>query len=174
MLEISKNFQGHNFSPNSWGGTFSKATFIHLPTVKISPKSDKNPASDMDLKFAKFQKIFRAVILVQIRGEAHFPRQLSASYLVSKFRPNRSNGLRATSIWSFQDLALHLCAVCCDAMSGDYRSLVLYHRAAEERRSALQRWCAALTHKCKARSWKLRIDVARRPFDRFWRNFDTR
>ena len=34
-------------------------------------------------------------------------------------------------------------------MSGDYRSLVLYHRAAEERRIALQRSCAALTHKCK-------------------------
>ena len=33
---------------------------------------------------------------------------------MSKFRQNRSNGLRATSIRSFQDLALHLCAVCCD------------------------------------------------------------
>ena len=71
IAAIAKNSQGRNFSPNPWGGPFLKATFIHLPTVKISPKSDKNPASDMDLKFAKFPKILRAVILVQIRGEAH-------------------------------------------------------------------------------------------------------
>ena len=109
MLEISKNFQGRHFSQNPVGGTKLAATFNQLPCVKISAKSDKNWASDMDLKFAKFQKIFRAVILVKIRGEAHFPRQLSASYLVSKFRQNRSNGLRATASRSFQDLALHLC-----------------------------------------------------------------
>ena len=72
IAAIAKNSQGRNFSPNPWGGPpFLKATFIHLPTVKISPKSDKNPASDMDLKFAKFPKILRAVILVKIRGEAH-------------------------------------------------------------------------------------------------------
>ena len=71
IAAIAKNSQGRNFSPNPWGGPpFLKATFIHLPTVKISPKSDKNPASDMDLKFAKFPKILRAVILVQIRWEA--------------------------------------------------------------------------------------------------------
>ena len=65
----------------------------------------------MDLKFAKFQKIFRAVILVQIRGEAHFPRQLSASYLVSKFRPNPTKIERVRAIRSFQDLTLLLCVV---------------------------------------------------------------
>ena len=51
---------------------------------------------------------------------------------MSKFRQNRSNGLRDTPTQSFQDPALHLCAVCCDAMSGDYRSLVLYRHAAED------------------------------------------
>ena len=66
IAAIAKNSQGRNFSPNPWGGPFLKATFI-----QISPKSDKNPASDMDLKFAKFPKILRAVILVKIRWEAH-------------------------------------------------------------------------------------------------------
>ena len=58
MLEISKNFQGHNFSPNSWGGTFLKATFSQLPCVKISSKSVKRSSSYIDLKFSRSSLAF--------------------------------------------------------------------------------------------------------------------
>ena len=53
ICEISKNSQGRNFSQNSWGGTYLKATFSQLPCVKISSKSVKRSSSYIDLKFSR-------------------------------------------------------------------------------------------------------------------------
>ena len=119
FAKASKNFQGRHFSPNSWGGTFSKATFSQLPCVKISSKSDKNWTRESDSKFSRSHLTFvcsaravhdeahRSLVLDCRRAESAMRRTCAALHTTHKCKllailktSNRSHAFNFCRIWT--------------------------------------------------------------------------